>query len=60
MMNVSEKRKLLEAIDILVKRPHQSNEVTLGVAMGYFQKLIEEVSLNQIQVVYTVKEENSK
>ena len=40
-MEVHEKRKLLEAIDILIKRPAQADETTLGNAIGYFTKLIE-------------------
>ena len=55
-MDVQEKRKLLEAIDILVKRPASANEETLGHAIGYFIKLIEESTHGQITLVPTVKQ----
>lgn len=55
MMQVHEKRKLLEAIDILVKRPAQANEQTLGEAIGYFIKLIEDVTQDQLTMVCVEK-----
>lgn len=51
-MEVHQKRKLLEAIEILVKRPAQANERTLAEAMGYFKLLIEEATQDQILVTY--------
>ena len=51
-MDVSEKRKLLEAVDILIKRPAASNEQTIGEAMAYFKMLVEELTHKQIVVHY--------
>ena len=50
-MEVHEKRKLLEAIDILIKRPAQSDETTLGNAIGYFTKLVEDLTQGQITLL---------
>lgn len=55
-MDVSEKRKLLDAIDILVKRPAHTNEETLGHALAYFKMLIEEATSNELSVEYKIKE----
>ena len=52
-MEVQEKRKLLEAIDILVCRPAATTEVTLAEAMVYFKMLIEETTQGQIEVLYS-------
>ena len=57
MMEVSQKRKLLGAIDILVRRPAAANEKTVGEAMAYFKMLLEESLHGQIEVVYVVKEQ---
>ena len=54
-MEVHEKRKLLEAIDILIKRPAQANETTLGNAIGYFTKLVESTTGGQLTIVPVVK-----
>lgn len=51
-MEVSQKRKLLEAIDVLVRRPAQANERTLVEAMAYFKLLVEEVAQGEITVTY--------
>ena len=51
-MEVSKKRKLLEAIDVLVRRPAQANERTLVEAMAYFKLLVEEVAQGEITVTY--------
>lgn len=51
-MEVSQKRKLLEAIDVLVRRPAQVNERTLVEAMAYFKLLVEEVAQGEITVTY--------
>lgn len=50
-MQVHEKRKLLEAIEILVKRPAQANEQTLGEAIGYFTLLIEDLTQEKLTVI---------
>ncbi|WP_218209111.1 hypothetical protein [Acinetobacter sp. F9] len=51
-MEVSQKRKLLEAIDTLIRRPAQANERTLVEAMAYFKLLVEEVAQGEITVTY--------
>lgn len=51
-MEVQQKRKLLEAVDILVRRPAATTEMTLAEAMAYFKMLIEEVTLGGVQVNY--------
>lgn len=51
-MDVSQKRKLLEAIDTLIRRPAQANERTLVEAMAYFKMLVEEVAQGEITVTY--------
>lgn len=56
-MEVHEKRLLLEAIDILVKRPAQADETTLGHAIGYFTKLIESTTGGQITILPIFKNE---
>lgn len=50
-MEVHEKRKLLEAIDTLIKRPAQANEQTLGEAIGYFTKLVEHVTGGELTMI---------
>lgn len=54
-MDVKDKRKLLDAVDILVKRPAHANEDTLAIAMAYFKDLVEESTQHQIEVVYKMK-----
>ena len=49
-MDVQEKRLLLQAIDTLVRRPAQANEETLGIAIGYFAKLVAELTDNQMTI----------
>ena len=56
-MEVHEKRKLLEAIDILIKRPAQADETTLGDAIGYFTKLVESTTCGQLTIVPVIKDE---
>ena len=51
-MEVHQKRQLLEAVDILIRRPAQANEITLAEAMGYFKLLVEEVTQGEIEVRY--------
>ncbi|MEJ7883827.1 hypothetical protein [Acinetobacter baumannii] len=52
-MEVHEKRKLLEAIDVLIRRPASATETTLAEAMPYFKMLIEESTQGQIEVRYS-------
>ncbi len=52
-MEVQQKRKLLEAVDILVRRPASATETTLAEAMAYFKMLIEEATQGQIEVRYS-------
>lgn len=52
-MQVHEKRKLLEAIDVLIRRPASATEPTLAEAMAYFKMLIEESTQGQIEVRYS-------
>lgn len=52
-MQVHEKRKLLEAIDVLIRRPASAIETTLAEAMAYFKMLIEESTQGQIEVRYS-------
>ena len=54
-MDVQEKRKLLEAIDILVRRPMMADETTLGNAIGYFTKLINDVTQGQLSIQVVTK-----
>lgn len=51
-MEVHQKRQLLEAIDILIRRPAQANEKTLAEAMGCFKLLVEELTNDEILVTY--------
>ena len=51
-MEVQQKRKLLEAVDILVRRPAATTETTLAEALAYFKMLVEEATQGQIEVVY--------
>ncbi|MCH7353312.1 MULTISPECIES: hypothetical protein [unclassified Acinetobacter] len=51
-MEVQQKRKLLEAVDILVRRPAATTETTLAEALAYFKLLVEEATQGQIEVVY--------
>ena len=57
VMEVHEKRKLLEAIDILIKRPAQADETTLGNAIGYFTKLVEDLTQGQITLLPVQKQQ---
>ncbi|MCU4501516.1 hypothetical protein KTI59_15775 [Acinetobacter radioresistens] len=51
-MEVQHKRKLLEAVDILVRRPAAANETTLAEALAYFKMLVEEVTQEEVIVYY--------
>lgn len=59
-MEIHEKRMLLEAIDILVKRPAMSDETTLGNAIGYFTKLVESLTDGQITILPVQKTQLDK
>ena len=59
-MQVHEKRKLLEAIDILIKRPMQADENTLGEAIGYFALLVENLTQDQLTIIVTEKPKGVK
>lgn len=50
-MEVHEKRMLLEAIDTLIRRPAMADETTLGNAIGYFIKLVEDQTQGQITML---------
>lgn len=50
-MEVHEKRKLLEAIDTLVRRPMQANENTLAEAIAYFKLLVEDLTQDQLTII---------
>lgn len=52
-MQVHEKRKLLEAMDVLIRRPASATETTLAEARAYFKMLIEESTQGQIEVRYS-------
>ena len=56
-MEVHEKRKLSEAIDILIKRPAQADETTLGNAIGYLTKLVEDLTQGQITLLPVQKQQ---
>lgn len=56
-MQVHEKRKLLEAIDVLIRRPASATEMTLAEAMAYFKMLVEEVTQGAVVVNYVPVEE---
>ena len=59
-MEVHEKRILLEAIDILIKRPAQADETTLGNAIGYFTKLVEDLTQGQLTLLPVQKAQLDK
>jgi len=53
-IEIHEIRKLLDAVQVLAVRPAQANENTLGEAIGYFKKLINDRTNGQIQVALVV------
>lgn len=53
-MEMHEIRKLLDAVQVLAVRPAQANENTLGEAIGYFKKLINDRTNGQIQIALIV------
>ena len=56
-MEVHEKRILLEAVDTLIHRPAQADETTLGNAIGYFTKLVEDLTQGQITLLPVQKQQ---
>lgn len=53
-IEIHEIRKLLDAVQVLAVRPAQANENTLGEAIGYFKKLINDRANGQIQIALVV------
>ncbi|WP_368559660.1 hypothetical protein [Acinetobacter indicus] len=53
-IEIHEIRKLLDAVQVLAVRPAQANENTLGEAIGYFKKLINDRTNGQIQIALVV------
>lgn len=56
-MEVHEKRILLEAVETLIRRPTQADETTLGNAIGYFTKLVEDLTQGQITLLPVQKQQ---
>ena len=53
-IEVHEIRKLLIAVETLAVRPAQADEKTLGEAIGYFKKLVNDRTQGVIQIVMLV------
>ncbi|WP_445346200.1 hypothetical protein [Acinetobacter bohemicus] len=53
-IEIHEIRKLLVAVETLAVRPAQANENTLGEAIGYFKKLVNDRTQGAIQIVMFV------
>ncbi|OTG66088.1 hypothetical protein B9T28_06285 [Acinetobacter silvestris] len=53
-MEMHEIRKLLVAVETLAVRPAQADENTLGEAIGYFKKLVNDRTQGAIQIVMFV------
>ena len=53
-IEIQEIRKLLDAVQTLAVRPAQCNENTLGEAIGYFKKLVNDRTNGQIQIAMVV------
>ena len=53
-IEIHEIRKLLDAVQVLAVRPVQADENTLGQAIGYFKKLINDRTNGQIQIALVV------
>ncbi len=56
-MPVPERRKLLENIDVLVKRPAHANERTLAETIVLLNKLFSSLCQEQIEIQLVVKGE---
>lgn len=59
-MEVHEKRKLLESIDTLIRRPAMADEKTLGTAIANFQKLVEHLTQGQLTILPVEKPKEPK
>ena len=53
-IEIHEIRKLLDAVQVLAVRPAQADENTLGQAIGYFKKLINDRTNGQIKIALIV------
>ena len=53
-IEVHEIRKLLIAVETLAVRPAQADENTLGEAIGYFKKLVNDRTKGAIQIMMFV------
>ena len=53
-IEIHEIRKLLIAVETIAVRPAQADENTLGQAIGYFKKLINDRTNGQIQITLVV------
>ena len=53
-IEIHEMRKLLIAVETLAVRPAQADENTLGEAIGYFKKLVNDRTQGAIQIVMFV------
>ena len=53
-IEVHEIRKLLIAVETLAVRPAQADENTLGEAIGYFKKLVNDRTQGAIQIVMLI------
>ncbi len=53
-IEIHEIRKLLIAVETLAVRPAQADENTLGEAIGYFKKLVNDRTQGAIQIVMFV------
>ena len=53
-IEVHEIRKLLIAVETLAVRPAHADENTLGEAIGYFKKLVNDRTQGAIQIVMLV------
>jgi len=53
-IEIHEIRKLLDAVQVLAVRPAKADENTLGQAIVYFKKLINDRTNGQIQIALIV------
>ena len=53
-IEIHEIRKLLDAVQVLAVRPAQADKNTLGQAIRYFKKLINDRTNGQIQIALVV------
>ncbi|MBJ8552720.1 hypothetical protein [Acinetobacter bereziniae] len=55
-MEISKRKKLLIAIEILVVRPGKATELTISDALVGFKDLIEDITNGELIVTYEPKE----